>query len=210
MRWKRRPRSKRPVFCVPLVIMILVIVLTFRMQPFIQELAKAKVENRGQSVINEAIETQLDHGEIDYEHIILLEKDVSGRITALKTNIAEVNRLKTQTLSITDNMLLDLDVDEIGLPLGSVIFPTFFSGSGPILPVKVLSISNSDAEFRNVFSEAGINQTSHQIMMDVIIDMTILTPVGTDTVRVVSSVVVAETVIVGQVPQSYVSVGEEI
>ena len=46
--------------------------------------------------------------------------------------------------------------------------------------------------------------------MDVIIDMTILTPVGTDTVRVVSSVVVAETVIVGQVPQSYVSVGEEI
>lgn len=210
MRWKRRPRSKWPVFCVPLVIMILVIVLTFRMQPFIQELAKAKVENRGQSVINEAIETQLDHGEIDYEHIILLEKDVSGRITALKTNIAEVNRLKTQTLSITDNMLLDLDVDEIGLPLGSVIFPTFFSGSGPILPVKVLSISNSDAEFRNVFSEAGINQTSHQIMMDVIIDMTILTPVGTDTVRVVSSVVVAETVIVGQVPQSYVSVGEEI
>ena len=210
MRWKRRPRSKWPVFCVPLVIMILVIVLTFRMQPFIQELAKAKVENRGQSVINEAIETQLDHGEIDYEHIILLEKDVSGRITALKTNIAEVNRLKTQTLSITDNMLLDLDVDEIGLPLGSVIFPTFFSGSGPILPVKVLSISNSDAEFRNVFSEAGINQTSHQIMMDVIIDMTILTPVGTDTVRVVSSVVVAETVIVGQVPQSYVCVGEEI
>ena len=210
MRWKRRPRSKWPVFCVPLVIMILVIVLTFRMQPFIQELAKAKVENRGQSVINEAIETQLDHGEIDYEHIILLEKDVSGRITALKTNIAEVNRLKTQTLSITDTMLLDLDVDEIGLPLGSVIFPTFFSGSGPILPVKVLSISNSDAEFRNVFSEAGINQTSHQIMMDVIIDMTILTPVGTDTVRVVSSVVVAETVIVGQVPQSYVSVGEEI
>ena len=111
-------------------------------------------------------------------------------------------------LNVLFVVLLDMDVDEVGLPLGSVIFPTFFSGSGPKLPVKVLSISNSDADFRNVFSEAGINQTAHQIMMDVVIDMTILTPVGTDTVRVTSSVVVAETVIVGHVPESYVNVGE--
>ena len=178
------------------------------MQPLIQELAKAKVENQGQNVINEAIEEQLENGDIDYAHMVLLEKDLNGNVTALKTNMAEVNRLKTQTLAITDSMMLDLDVNEIGLPLGSVVFPTFFSGSGPKLPVKVLSISNSDAEFRNLFSEAGINQTAHQIMMDVVIDMTILTPVGTDTVRVVSSVVVAETVIVGNVPQSYVNVGE--
>lgn len=182
--------------------------ITVRARPMLRELATAKVENRAQNVINEAVEAQLEQGEIDYERIVLLEKDVNGCITALKTNIAEVNRLKTRTLSLTDSLLLELDLEEVGLPLGSIVFPTFLSGSGPKLPVKVLSISNSDADFRNVFTEAGINQTAHQIMMDVTIDMTVLTPVGTEDVSVTSSVVVAETVIVGNVPQSYVNVGE--
>lgn len=205
----RRVRFRRRLrWLLPVLLAAGFIGITLNMRPLIRELARAKVENHGQNVINEAIELQLELGEIDYDNLVSLEKDINGTVTALKTNIAEVNRLKTQTLSLTDSMLLDMDVAEIGLPLGSLILPTFFSGSGPKLPVKVLSISNSDAEFRNVFSEAGINQTAHQIMMDVIIDMTILTPVGTDGMRVVSSVVVAETVIVGSVPQSYVNIGD--
>jgi len=107
---------------------------------------------------------------------------------------------------VVDTMLLDLDINEVGLPLGSLILPELFSGSGPKLPVKVMSISASDADFRNEFSEAGINQTSHRIMMDVHITMTILTPVGTESVTATSAVVVAETVIVGNVPNSYVRV----
>ena len=205
--WRRGYRRRGWLLLLLMVLAVVSICLTISMRPLIRELAKAKVENRAQYIINEAVETMMESGEIDYENIIFLEKDVNGNITALKTNIAEVNRLKTHILAVVDTMLLDLDVNEVGLPLGSVILPTFLSGSGPKLPVKVLSISNSDAEYRNVFSEAGINQTAHQIMMDIIIDMTILTPVGTESVQAVSSVVVAETVIVGNVPQSYVSVG---
>ena len=208
MRYQRQIRLRKVLVAVLVIIGIGLGFLTRSMRPLVRELATAKVENRAQNVINEAVEDLLDSGRVDYERIILLEKDVNGTITALKTNIAEVNRLKTQILSIVDSLLIELDVSEIGLPLGSVIVPTFFSGSGPLLPVRVLSISNSDAEYRNVFSEAGINQTAHQIMMDVIVDMTILTPAGTENVRVMSSVVVAETVIVGHVPQSYVNVGE--
>ena len=208
MRFQRQIRLRKVLLAVVVIIGIGMGFLTRSMRPLVRELATAKVENRAQNVINEAVEDLLDSGRVDYERIVLLEKDVNGTITALKTNIAEVNRLKTQILSIVDSLLIELDVSEIGLPLGSVIIPTFFSGSGPLLPVRVLSISNSDAEYRNVFSEAGINQTAHQIMMDVIVDMTILTPAGTENVRVMSSVVVAETVIVGHVPQSYVNVGE--
>ena len=75
--------------------------------------------------------------------------------------------------------------------------------------MRVLSISSSDADFTNDFSEAGINQTAHRIIMDVSITMTILTPVGAESVTVTSGVVVAETVIVGQVPNSYVNVKPE-
>ena len=208
MRWRRTRHRKLYLLVFCAVLVTITAVLTTSMRPLIRELARAKVENRAQYIINEAIEELLDSGEIDYARIVFLEKDINGSITALKTNIAEVNRLKTKILSLVDMMLLDLDISEIGLPLGSVILPTFFSGSGPKLPVKVMAISNSDAEYRNVFYEAGINQTAHQIMMDVIIVMTILTPSGPESVRVVSSVVVAETVIVGNVPQSYVNVGE--
>lgn len=208
MRWRRTRRRSWPLLVLLALLVGLGVFLDRAVGPLVRELAKARVENRASYIINESIQELLENGEVNYENIVFLEKDVNGAITALKTNIAEVNRLKTQILSVVDTMLLDLDVNEVGLPLGSLILPELFSGTGPRLPVKVLSISSSDAEFRNLFTEAGINQTSHQIMMDVVIDMTILTPAGTESVEAVSSVVVAETVIVGGVPQSYVNVGE--
>ena len=207
MRWKRRARRRFLLVWLLLVTAALLLFLRLSVAPVVQELAKARVANRASYVINEAIEEQLENGHIDYDNIVFLEKDVNGNITALKTNIAEINRLKTQILSVVDTMLLDLDINEVGLPLGSLILPELFSGTGPKLPVKVMSISSSDADFRNLFAEAGINQTSHQIMMDVHITMTILTPVGAESVEATSAVVVAETVIVGNVPQSYVNVG---
>lgn len=206
MNRKRRNRRRLLLLTVLALLACMGLFLRLCVSPVVQELAKATVSNRASYIINEAIEAQLESGEINYEDIVYLEKDVNGAVTALKTNISEINRLKTQILSVIDTMLLEMDVNEIGLPLGSLLLPELFSGSGPKLPVKVMSISTSDANFRNVFSEAGINQTSQQIMMDVTITMTILTPVGTESVTATSAVVVAETVIVGNVPGSYVRV----
>ena len=206
MNRKRRNRRRCIVICLLAILIGTFLYLRLVIAPLVRELAKARVSNRASYIINEATEALMESEEIDYDRIIHLEKNVDGAITALKTNINEVNRLKTQILSVVDSMLLELDVNAIGVPLGSLLLPEFFSGSGPKLPVKVVSISMSDADFRNVFSEAGINQTTHRIMMDVQITMTVLTPVGTETVDAVSSVLVAETVIVGSVPNSYVRV----
>lgn len=205
---RRRKRILKKVFVILLLLLPVaaVILLRFTVTPLIQELAKARVDNRASYIINEAVEMVLREDDVDYDSIILFEKDINGSITALKTNMSEINHLKAQILSAIDTMLLDLDVNEIGLPIGSLILPELFSGTGPKLPVRVMSISRSDAEFRNEFKEAGINQSLQQIMMDVVVTMTILTPVGTETVTTVSQVVVAETVIVGEIPDSYVNV----
>ena len=206
----RKTRNRIRILAAVVIVSVfaLGLFLRFSVAPLIRELAKARVANRASYIINESIETLLRDGDVDYETIVLLEKDSYGNVTALKTNMNEINRLKTQILSVVATMLLDLDINEIGLPLGSLILPELFSGTGPKLPVKVMSISTSDAEFRNSFSEAGINQSLQQIMMDVIITMTILTPVGTESVTASSEVVIAETVIVGSVPQSYVNVDQ--
>lgn len=202
---RRKTRGKWIAALILLSAAALIIFLNTSVSPVVKDLAQAVVSNKASAVINEAIEAQLEEGKINYDKIIFLEKDINGNITALRTNIAEINRLKTQTLSVVDRLLLDLDISEIGLPLGNFILPELFSGMGPVLPVRVVSISNSEAEFQNVFSEAGINQTTHQIMLDVSVIMTVLTPAGTIDVDAVSSVVVAETVIVGNVPSSYVN-----
>ena len=202
---RRRQRWKLIIALILFAAAALILFLNISVSPVIKDLARAGVSNKASSIINEAIEKQLQEGEIDYDRIIFLEKDINGNITALKTNISEINRLKIQILSIIDRMLLDLDVSELGVPMGNLVLPELFSGTGPALPVRIVSVSNSEAEFRNVFGEAGINQTAHQIMLDVAIIMTVLTPAGTLSVEAVSSVVVAETVIVGNVPNSYVS-----
>ena len=202
----RRHRGRVLAACLLLLLAACLLFLRLTVGPLVQELAKAIVSNNASSIINEAVEAQLRSDDIDYDSIIYLEKDYNGAVTALKTNINEINRLKTEILSVIDTMLLELDVNEVGLPLGSLILPEFFSGTGPTLPVKVLSVSTSDADFHNEFAEAGINQTSHRIYMEVQITMTILTPVGTEAVTASSTVVVAETVIVGTVPGSYVDV----
>ena len=202
----RRHRGRVLAACLLLLLAACLLFLRLTVGPLVQELAKAIVSNKASSIINEAVEAQLRSDDIDYDSIIYLEKDYNGAVTALKTNINEINRLKTEILSVIDTMLLELDVNEVGLPLGSLILPEFFSGTGPTLPVKVLSVSTSDADFHNEFAEAGINQTSHRIYMEVQITMTILTPVGTEAVTASSTVVVAETVIVGTVPGSYVDV----
>ena len=176
-----------------------------RYRLIIQDLAQTQVKNTTSDLTNDAIAKQIADGVIQYDRIVYFEKDLDGRITALKTNMSEINRLKTDILNIINDEILALDTSDLGIPLGSLFFPEFFSGKGPVIPVHILSIRNSDANFSSSFSQAGINQTLHQIVMTVSIDMTIVTPAGTAQVESASHVVVAETVIVGTVPSSYLA-----
>ena len=186
-----------------------VIFLIFRSKyrTVIRDLAETQVKNTTSDLTNEAIAKQIEAENIAYDRIILLEKDLDGRITALKTNISEVNRLKTEILNIINDEILELDTSDIGIPLGSLFLPELLSGKGPAIPVRILSIRNSDANFVSHFSQAGINQTLHQVTMDVSIDVAVLVLGETSAFTVTSEVVVAETVIVGQVPTTYLQTG---
>jgi hypothetical protein len=93
------------------------------------------------------------------------------------------------------------------VPLGSLILPEFLSGKGPDIPVKILAIRNSEASFNSNFTQAGINQTLHQIIMELSVDVTVLVLGETNSFTVISHVVVAETIIVGQVPDTFLQTG---
>ena len=169
----------------------------------VQELAQTQVRNATSDLINDAIDRQIENGTVAYDRMVYFEKDLDGRITALKTNMGLVNRLKTDILNIINDDILALDTDLIGIPLGSLVLPELLSGKGPQIPVRVLSIRNSEAAFLSRFSEAGINQTLHQLTMVVSVDVAVLALGKTNSFTVASEVVVAETVIVGAVPDTF-------
>lgn len=206
----RRRRKIRKILILLLLLFFVGIVLLLRLRfaPLMEQLVVTQAENTMSTLVNEIVNEQIASGSIDYDRIIYFEKDVNGRITALKTNMSEVNRLKTEILAAMNLGIEDISVGELDIPIGNFILPELFSGKGFKLPVRILSVSTSDANFENLFSEAGINQTLHQIQMHIIVNLSVLTPTGTVNTVVSTDVIVAETVIVGSVPERYISVGD--
>ena len=205
-------RRRKPHWKLLAVLVLALGIWTFfglrsRLWPVVRSLARTQVTNTASDLINDAILEQIMDGQIRYDRIVYFEKDLIGRITALKTNMAEVNRLKTETLNIINDEIMAQDTDHLGVALGSLVLPEFFSGRGPQIPVRILAIRNSDANFQSEFTEAGINQTLQQLRMDVLVDVTILVLGQTETFTVSSQMVVAETIIVGDVPATYLQTG---
>lgn len=192
-----------------LVIICAVVMMAFRKrynEP-IRDLAQIQVMNATSDLINDAIDKQIEAGQIQYDRIVYFEKDLNGQITALKTNMTEVNRLKTGTLDMINDEILALDSSNLGVPMGSLFLPEFLSGRGPVIPVHIISIRNSDANFTSSFSQAGINQTLHKLSMSVSVDVAVLVLGETISFTMTSEVMVAETIIVGNVPDTFFQTG---
>ncbi len=205
---RRRIRTLFRLFLIlVLAVFVAFLMLRSRYRDVIRNLAETQVKNTTSDLTNDAIAKQIADGIIQYDRIVYFEKDLDGRITALKTNMSEVNRLKTDILNIINDEILALDTSDIGIPLGSLFLPELLSGKGPAIPVQILSIRNSDAVFSSDFSQAGINQTLHQLNMMVSVDVAVLVLGQTSSFTIVSEVVVAETVIVGDVPNTFFQTG---
>lgn len=186
---------------------LLLILFRTRFHATIRSLAETQVKNTTSDLINDAIDKQIDVGNIQYDRIVYFEKDLNGKITALKTNMSEVNRLKTSILNIINDEILAMDTTDMGIPMGSLFFPEFLAGRGPHIPIQILSISNSDASFESHFTAAGINQTLQKLTMEISVDVAILVLGKAENFTVSSQVVVAETIIVGQVPDTLLQGG---
>lgn len=173
-------------------------VLELRLRPVVEELAVAQVQNRVTGDINAA----LSGISIDYETLVTTRQDQQGAVLAVTTNMAEVNRLRNQVADCVLSAVKDIDVHELGVPLGSLLDMDLVWAKGPAIRVHSLVAGTADIQAHSEFTAAGINQTLHRILLDVNVPLTVILPgVSVDT-RVSVQVCVAETVIVGHVPQT--------
>ena len=204
----QRNRLRLIVAVTVILVSGLTLLFRIRLAPMAEQLIETQVDNQASDAINAAIADQIAEGEFDYDRMVTIEKDANGNVTAIRTNIGELNRLKTSVLQRMDEELEQLSMEQLGVPIGSVLLPELLSGRGPLVPVRVLAVRTSDASFRNSFQSAGINQTLHSIYIDIHVCITILTWTGTSEINVDSAVVAAETVIVGTVPTTYFGMEE--
>lgn len=179
-----------------------------QLSPVLNAMASAKVSNVVTRSLDGAIAAQVEESGLTYSDIITMEKDSAGRITALTSNMSVLNHLRTSILGTAVEAVEQIDTGELAIPMGNLTGVNFLSGRGFSVPVEVVSVGSAHAEFENLFSDAGINQTRHQIVLDVTVAVKILLPGDTLETDVTAQVPVAETVIVGAVPDTYLQVGK--
>ena len=171
-----------------------VIFATTQMRPILVSLATTRVSNMVNRIVSEAVDEAIDSGNITYSDLITFEKDNEGRITAIYSNMAAFNRLQSNILDIILARIDQVSTRELSIPVGSLSGSVLLAGRGPRISVRMESVGSSSANFENAFTSAGINQTKHQIVLNIDVAVSILLP-GFSTV--------AETVIVGSVPDTY-------
>lgn len=138
---------------------------------------------------------------------VSFEKDGDGQISAIVTDTARVNILSAELLNAIVEASDRGDLD-LSIPFGNLLGVSFFLGRGPMVPVKITMLTSSRVDFRNVLTDAGINQTKHQLLLEVCVDADVLLPWEIRSTQIVTEVLVAETIIVGRVPQTYFYTGE--
>jgi sporulation protein YunB len=176
---------------------------TTRLMPLIKTTAVNNARNMATQTINNAAGKVLKEKQIDYDKLMTLEKDSRGRITAVKADSLQIDLLKYEITNEAIKEINAIDSSELGVPVGTVIGGQLLSGTGPRINVKIEPVGNVETQIVNGFTSTGINQTRQQIMLSVKASITIMVSSYNITTSVESNFAIADSVIVGNVPDYY-------
>ena len=154
--------------------------------------------------VNNAVSQVMATGEYTGDYFVDFEKDVNGQVTAISSNMSKINTLSSRILEKVVGTT-EKNIITVKIPSGNLTGISLLMGRGPKVPVKIIVLTSSRVEFNNNIITAGINQTKHQITLDVIVDVEILVPWGSEVSQVITQVLIADTVIVGEVPDTYLN-----
>lgn len=174
-----------------------------KIRPLAAAAAKAQAENMVVHMVEDAVLFHLNQQGAGYDDFVSIQRDNTGTITALTTNMAEMNRLRGQLLEHILSQLSGIRVSDLYIPLGSLFDLDILWARGPALKVHSMSVGSVSAEFVSEFTDAGVNQTLHRIWLEVRVPLTLILPGDRVDTLVDTRLCVAETVIVGSVPDTY-------
>ena len=185
------------------LVLVLILVCASHLKSMLGNLAVTRVSSTVNRLVALAVNDAVNNGDIQYGNLISFEKDNDGSITALRSNIAEFNRLQAFITQDVLRRMNECGEMVLSIPLGTLMGSALLAGRGPSFKIKMQTAGNCTAYFENRFTDAGINQTAHRILLYVDVSVSILLPGFRAYTKVSNEFSVAETVIVGAVPDSY-------
>ena len=194
-----------PVGIALALVCLLLHMLNGKLRPMLETTASSQATNLMVQAIDAAVDNCLQENGMNYSDFVTLEKDAMGKVTSITSNTAANSRFKRQVVEAVVRQLGTMDSDELGVPLGTLTGQPLLSGAGPRVRVRVDSVGEVTADYDNTFTSAGVNQTLHRVCLNITATVYLFLPGEIFPVSVNSSVCVAETVIVGETPDTYLN-----
>ncbi len=194
-----------PIALSAALVCVLVHTLNARLHPVLTAAASSQARNLMTQAIDAAADNCLQEQGLGYADFITIERDASGKVTSMTSNTAANSRFKRQVVEAVVRQLSALDSDDLGVPLGTLTGQPLLSGAGPSVRVRVDCVGDVTADYENLFTSAGVNQTHHQVNLNITATVYLFLPGEVLPVSVSSKVCVAETVIVGETPDTYLN-----
>ena len=197
-------KRKKKLILVLVVIIIAMIVSKLTLNyitPMFEEMCYLRARGLAAQIVNKKAKESIEN--IDYNDLITIVRDNDGNITMIKANVISINRISAALTIDIQEALESEEQTIIDIPLGSITGEQIFSNMGPKIPIKIIPSGLVTTDFKSEFIEAGINQTIHRIYLYTVCRVNIITPIKTISNDISNEVMVAESVIVGPVPDSY-------
>lgn len=185
-------------------IIILIAIVTFynlyeSISPIFEALCIEKAREIGTYIMNEASNKVLDN--IDYKNIVSIEENEGNKV--LKTDVVIINKIASDIALEAEKQFEELENEKIKIPIGALSGNKYLAGSGPSIDIQVIPTGNILTEIKNEFESTGINQTVYRIYLELTSKVSIVSQYKTINETIANQVLLVETVIVGEVPESY-------
>lgn len=206
-------RRKTALLCLLVCIALIVggvLMVERNLTRVVLSLAQAQARAMAVRILNESAAELLSTGAVTYDALMNVVSDTSGQVRLIQANTPEMNRLAAQVSLLAQSKLQDARDQVVRIPLGSALGLTLFAGAGPRIEVRVLPVGSVHADFLTTFQSAGINQTRHQVSLVLTAQVQLVIPTGAKTVSVNTQVAMAESIIVGEVPETFTDVGNDL
>lgn len=212
LHFQRVPARQRRSIVLLLLLAAALLAFTVRSAVFLRRIsssiALSDATDAVTIAVNELVAEQMRRRDYGNDYFVTLEKDADGAITAVTTNTARINSLATEILSEMVDAANSGELN-IRIPLGSLLGSSLLLGMGPEVPVNIDMLTSSFVSFDNALTSTGINQSRHTLTLKASVDIDIIIPWASLSTTVETDVLIAETVIVGRVPDTYVNVEDK-
>jgi len=200
-------RKKRCFIIIIVAVLIISITIDVKIKSSVLQLARSKAQLSETAAINRIVNERVVN-DIEYQDLVAVHKDDQGRIVMIQPNTIMLNKIMTQTVIEIADVTADMREDSIIIPSGQLLGFSFIAGYGPKLKVKILPAGEVKVNVLNKFDQAGVNQTRHLIYFKIDSNIKIAVPYLDETIHVSTVIPLAETIIVGEVPKTYLNFGE--